>query len=69
MTSFANLLSKCRSLGKFAGEKMGLKRQRDLVNKAGLGCAAALLELLGHRIAPLNAIGLLPRGQKQFSRF
>jgi hypothetical protein len=24
---------------------------------AGLGCAAALLELLGHRIAPLNAIG------------
>ena len=26
---------------------------------AGLGSAAALLELLGHRIAPLNAIGLL----------
>ena len=25
---------------------------------AGLGSAAALLELLGHRIAPLNAIGL-----------
>jgi formate-dependent nitrite reductase membrane component NrfD len=25
---------------------------------AGLGCAAALLELLGYRIAPLNAIGL-----------
>jgi hypothetical protein len=24
---------------------------------AGLGSAAALLELLGHRIAPLNAIG------------
>jgi hypothetical protein len=24
---------------------------------AGLGCAAAVLELLGHRIAPLNAIG------------
>jgi len=26
---------------------------------AGLGSAAALLELLGHRVAPLNAIGLL----------
>jgi formate-dependent nitrite reductase membrane component NrfD len=26
---------------------------------AGLGSAAALLELLGHRIAPLNAIGLV----------
>jgi formate-dependent nitrite reductase membrane component NrfD len=25
----------------------------------GLGCTAALLELLGHRIAPLNAIGFL----------
>src|ERR1051326_1995047 len=25
---------------------------------AGLGSAAALLELLGHRIAPLNAIGI-----------
>src|SRR4029079_16565284 len=25
---------------------------------AGLGSAAALLELLGHRIAPLNALGL-----------
>ena len=41
---------------------MGLKRQRDLVNKAGLGCAAALLELLGHRIAPLNAIGFVAAG-------
>jgi hypothetical protein len=27
------------------------------VATAGLGSAAALLELLGHRIAPLNAIG------------
>ena len=26
---------------------------------AGLGSAAALLELLGHRVAPLNAIGLI----------
>ena len=29
---------------------------------AGLGSAAALLELLGHRIAPLNAIGFLAAG-------
>jgi hypothetical protein len=29
---------------------------------AGLGCAAALLELLGHRIAPLNAIGFFAAG-------
>jgi hypothetical protein len=29
---------------------------------AGLGSAAALLELLGHRIAPLNAIGLFAAG-------
>jgi hypothetical protein len=29
---------------------------------AGLGSAAALLELLGHRIVPLNAIGLLAAG-------
>jgi hypothetical protein len=29
---------------------------------AGLGSAAALLELLGHSIAPLNAIGLLAAG-------
>src|SRR5439155_224125 len=28
----------------------------------GLGSAAALLELLGHRIAPLNAIGFLAAG-------
>ena len=26
---------------------------------AGLGSAAALLELLGHRIAPINAVGFL----------
>ena len=30
----------------------------DYFGTAGLGSAAALLELLGHRIAPLNAIGL-----------
>lgn len=29
---------------------------------AGLGSAAALLELLGHRIAPLNAIGFVAAG-------
>src|SRR5262249_33739392 len=29
---------------------------------AGLGSAAALLELLGHRIAPLSAIGFLAAG-------
>jgi hypothetical protein len=29
---------------------------------AGWGCAAALLELLGHRIAPLNAIGFFAAG-------
>jgi formate-dependent nitrite reductase membrane component NrfD len=29
---------------------------------AGLGSAAALLELLGHRMAPLNAIGFLAAG-------
>jgi len=29
---------------------------------AGLGSAAALLELLGHRIAPLNAVGFLAAG-------
>jgi hypothetical protein len=29
---------------------------------AGLGSAAALLELLGHRIAPLNALGFLAGG-------
>ena len=29
---------------------------------AGLGCAAALLELFGHRIPPLNGIGFLAAG-------
>ena len=29
---------------------------------AGLGSAAAMLELLGHRIAPLNALGLVAAG-------
>jgi formate-dependent nitrite reductase membrane component NrfD len=31
---------------------------------AGLGCAAALLELLGHRIAPLNGIGFFAGGME-----
>jgi hypothetical protein len=31
---------------------------------AGLGSAAALLELLGHRIPPLNAIGLFAAGSE-----
>jgi hypothetical protein len=33
---------------------------------AGLGSAAALLELLGHRIAPLNAIGFFAAGVETF---
>src|SRR5262249_38426566 len=31
---------------------------------AGLGSAAAVLELLGHRIAPLNAIGFFAAGSE-----
>src|SRR5262249_46181910 len=33
---------------------------------AGLGSAAALLELLGHRIAPLNAIGIFVAALQTF---